>query len=82
MPEQPGRANPPLRLRDWARVHWKWVAAVIAGNFVYFFLLYRWLPPEARHRRNQIDLGLVIDLWVCIFIYGLLEFTYRRKSKN
>ena len=80
MPEQPDRANQPLRLRDWARQHWKWVVAVFAGNVLYFFVLYRWLPPEARHRRNQIDLGLIIDLWVCIFIYGLLAFTSRKKK--
>lgn len=80
MPEPTRPANQALRLRDWFRVHWKWAVAVIVGNIVYFFVLYRWLPPNARHRRNQIDLGLLVDFWVCLFIYGLLAFTARRKK--
>lgn len=82
MSEPTRPANQPLGLRAWVRTHWKWVVAVILGNLIYFFVLYRWLPPHARHRRNQIDLGLVIDFWVCVFIYGLLAFTSRKKKRD
>ncbi|MSO19927.1 MAG: hypothetical protein EXQ56_05585 [Acidobacteria bacterium] len=74
--------SPPLRLRDLLRRQWKTFVAVLGGNFIYFALLYRWLPPHARHRRNQIDLGLLIDFWLCVFIYGVLVFRFRRKKEH
>jgi hypothetical protein len=54
--------------------------AVLAGNAVYFLLLMPYLPPAARHRRSQIDLGLVLDFWICLVMYGLLELIFRRKK--
>jgi hypothetical protein len=52
--------------------------AVVVGNAVYFLLLVPLLPPAAHHRRERIDLGLVVDFWVCLVIYGLLEIIVRR----
>jgi hypothetical protein len=54
--------------------------AVVAGNAVYFLLLVPVLPPAARHRTSQIDLGLVVDFWVCLVIYGLLALLVPRRS--
>jgi hypothetical protein len=82
MPEQPTPDNKPIRLRDLLRMYWKTIVAVLGGNFVYYAILYRRLPPRARHRRNQVDLGLVIDFWICLFIYGLLAFRFRLKKKE
>jgi len=62
------------------RKHWKTLVAVLGGNFVYFVLLYRWLPPNFRHRRDQLDLGIVLDFWICLFVYGLLAFRYTRQK--
>jgi hypothetical protein len=75
--QQPNR----LRFRHLLRRYWKTIVAVLAGNFIYFVLLYSWLPPHARHRRNQIDLGLLIDFWICLFLWGLLELSSRRKKR-
>jgi hypothetical protein len=63
------------------RRYWKMLVAVLGGNFIYFVLLYHRLPPAARHRRNQIDLGLLIDFWICLALYGLFLFPLVRKKK-
>ena len=57
------------------------LAAIIGGNAIYFGFLSSSLPPAARHRLYQIDWGLVVDFWVCLALYGLLEFTFRSKRK-
>ena len=41
------------------------LAAIVAGNVVYF-LLESSLPLAARHHRFQVDLGTVIDFWFCL----------------
>ena len=57
--------------------------AVLAGNFVYFRILSPFLPPAARHVPFRLDLGLLLDAWVCLFLYGLLELLWRsRRSRG
>ena len=51
--------------------------AVLLGNFVYFRILTPFLPPAARHTPFQWDLGLLLDAWVCLVVYGLLELLWR-----
>ena len=46
--------------------------AIILGNVVYFALLPT-LPLVARHRPFRVDLGMVIDFWMCLAIYGLIR---------
>ncbi|MCZ6490531.1 MAG: hypothetical protein O7A06_08375 [Acidobacteria bacterium] len=53
--------------------------AVLGGNFLYFIVLLPFLPPAARHRPGDLDLGLVVDFWICLALYGLLAFTFRRQ---
>jgi hypothetical protein len=50
--------------------------AIILGNIVYFMLVPS-LPPIARHRPLRIDLGMVLDFWLCLVAYGLIR-TARR----
>src|SRR5512132_191327 len=52
--------------------------AVISGNAIYFLLLMPLLPPAARHAPYKIDLGLVVDFWVCLACYGIVELISRR----
>lgn len=56
--------------------------AVIIGNTIYFLLLMRVLPPSARHGIARLDWGLVIDFWVCLVVYGLIELILRRKRAS
>jgi hypothetical protein len=46
--------------------------AVLLGNAAYYVLMPS-LPPAARHRVNQLDLGLVVDFWVCSVAFGLIR---------
>jgi len=46
--------------------------AIVLGNVVYFLLVPS-LPPAARHRPFQLDLGMVIDFWFCLVAYGLIR---------
>jgi hypothetical protein len=46
--------------------------AIVLGNVVYFLLVPS-LPPSARHRPFQPDLGLVVDFWFCLVAYGLIR---------
>lgn len=49
----------------------KYLSAVLFGNALYLALL-PWLPPRARHHR-LIDWGTFVDLWFCLFVYGVIE---------
>jgi hypothetical protein len=61
----------------------KQLAAIVAGNLIYFFLLMPQLPTAGRHSPDRLDLGLLIDFWVCVAVYGLIELfaRWRRKGK-
>ena len=50
--------------------------AIVLGNVVYFVLMPS-LPLAARHRPFRVDLGSVIDFWLCLVAYGLIR-TARR----
>ena len=46
--------------------------AIILGNVVYFALVPS-LPPVARHRPPHLDLGMLLDFWLCVVAYGLIR---------
>ena len=50
----------------------KYLIAIVVGNVVYF-LLAPHLPPAAQHRPYRADIGLFVDLWFCVAVYGLIE---------
>ena len=58
-----------LPLRQWIRT----LIAIFIGNLLYF-TLQRHLPPAGRHRPFHLDLGVLIDLWVCLVLYVLLGY--------
>ena len=58
---------------------WKSLIAILIGNAIYFLVLWPFLPPAGRHRVNSVDLGLAIDFWVCLVVYGLMELVLRLK---
>jgi len=45
------------------------LAAVLAGNIVYFLLMPH-LPPAARHNPARLDLGVIVDFWFCLVFLG------------
>jgi energy-converting hydrogenase Eha subunit A len=46
--------------------------AIILGNLVYFALVPS-LPPVARHRPFQLDLGTLLDFFFCVVAYGVIR---------
>ena len=59
------------------------LVAVLAGNAAYFLLMPH-LPPAARHVPPRLDLGLVVDFWICLVILGIIKTAawLRRESRN
>jgi hypothetical protein len=60
----------------------KQTIAVVVGNLLYFFVLMPHLPPAGRHRPDRLDLGLVVDFWFCVALYGLIELVDRKWAKS
>ena len=56
----------------------KQLIAVIGGILLYSFVLMPHLPPAGRHRPGKLDLGLVVDFWVCVVVYGVIELIDHR----
>jgi hypothetical protein len=56
------------RVKRWI----KYLIAIVVGNLIYFGIAPH-LPPAARHRPYRADIGLFVDLWVCVAVYGLIE---------
>lgn len=53
-----------------------WVAflgAVLAGNAVYFLLLFPHLPEPWQHQPFAFDRGLALDFFLCLAFYGLVR---------
>jgi hypothetical protein len=54
-------------------VKWfKYLLAILLGNGLYF-ALNPYLPPAAKHHPFKLDLGTLVDFWLCLVVYGLLE---------
>lgn len=60
----------------------KQTAAVVVGNLIYFFLLMPHLPAAGRHSPYRLDLGLLVDFWVCVVLYGLIELIDRKRRNR
>ena len=55
----------------------KQLVAVVLGSLLYFFVLMPHLPPAARHEPFRLDWGILVDAWICLIFYGLIEFSLR-----
>lgn len=50
----------------------RFLVIVLLGNGLYFALM-PYLPPAARHRRFELDLGTLVDFWFCLVVFGIFE---------
>jgi hypothetical protein len=55
--------------------------AVLAGNAIYFLVM-PYLPAPARHVAPHLDLGLVVDFWVCLVVLGLVKTVARMRERS
>jgi hypothetical protein len=54
----------------------RWVeytAAILAGNAVYFLVLFPDLAPPLQHKPFRFDVGLVLDFLCCVIVYGVIR---------
>ena len=56
----------------------KQTIAVVVGNLLYFFVLVPHLPAAGQHRPGRLDLGWIVDFWICVALYGVVELVDRR----
>jgi hypothetical protein len=56
----------------------KQLIGVVAGSLLYFFVLMPHLPLTGRHQPFRIDVGLLVDAWVCLVLYGAIEWVDRK----
>ena len=54
--------------------------AVLAGNAIYFLALWPYLPPRARHGIGRIDVGLLVDFWVCTVVFAAVKLLWTKKT--
>ncbi len=71
--------RPSYRLNLWPNF-WRSLIAVLVGNAIFFLLVNPHLPASAKHHYFAIDLGLAIDFWVCLVVYGLVLSLWRKKK--
>ena len=57
------------------------LVAVLAGNAAYF-LLVPYLPARARHSAFHYDLGMLVDFWICLVIFGLIKTIARYRGRS
>jgi len=55
----------------------EYLAAILAGNAVYFLVLSPILPEALRHRPFREDWGLLVDFLVCAAVYGIYRLARR-----
>ena len=60
----------------------KALAAVLTGNAVYFLVVMPRLPAGGRHEPFRLDVGLLVDFWLCLVAYGVLEMVLRHRQRN
>jgi len=60
----------------------KSLVAVVTGNILYYFVLMPLLPPAGHHKPGELDLGLLVDFWLCLVILGIIELFMRVRARR
>jgi hypothetical protein len=58
-----------MTLRRWI----EYTAAILAGNAIYFLVLYPSLTPSLQHQPFRFDAGLALDFLCCVVVYGVIR---------
>ena len=59
----------------------EYVAAILAGNAIYFLVLFPALPPVLQHQPFVFDLGLALDFLLCVTVYGVIRMASRHAER-
>lgn len=70
------RFLPQMTARRWI----EYTVAILAGNAVYFLILFPGLPPSLQHQPPsggilpfELDAGLLLDFLCCVAVYGAIR---------
>lgn len=55
----------------------EYTAAILAGNAIYFLLLFPALPRPLQHKPFVFDAGLALDFFLCVIVYGVIRMASR-----
>jgi hypothetical protein len=58
-----------MTVRRWI----EYTAAILAGNGIYFLVLFPSLGKGLQHQPYRFDAGLVLDFICCLAVYGVIR---------
>ncbi len=58
-----------MTLRRWI----EYTAAILAGNGIYFWVLFPGLTRALQHQPFRFDAGLLLDFACCVAVYGVIR---------
>ena len=64
-----GPAFPRMTRRRWI----EYTVAILAGNALYFLVVYPGLGPLFQHQPFRFDPGLVLDFFCCVAVYATIR---------
>ena len=73
----PGGRLPAMTPRRWI----EYIASILAGNGIYFLVLFPALPPALQHRPFVFDAGLALDFFLCVTVYGVIRMASRHAQR-
>lgn len=66
-----------MTLRRWI----EYLVAVLAGNAIYFLVLFPVLPESLRHQPLRMDAGLLLAFLCCVAMYGVIRLASRHAQR-
>ena len=54
--------------------------AVVGGNAAYLLLM-PYLPAGAQHVPFRIDVGLLVDFWFCLVVFGIVKAVAKKRGE-
>jgi hypothetical protein len=59
----------------------EYLAAILAGNTIYFLILFPGLPRMLQHQPFRFDAGLALAFLCCVGIYGVIRMASRHAQR-
>lgn len=68
-PKRPAPAPKAMTPRRWI----EYLAAILAGNGIYFLVLFPALPRWLQHQPFHFDAGLALAFFCCVVVYAVIR---------
>ncbi len=59
----------------------EYTAAILAGNAIYFLVLFPDLGAALRHQPWRFDSGLALDFLCCVVVYGVIRLAVTQAQR-